>query len=323
MKQVLITGCAGFIGFHTCLKMIKVGWTVYGIDCMFEDVNTDFKQKRLKQLISKGLKFQKIDLSKKSETVNYFNTVDPEVIIHLAARTGVRASIETPNAYIDANITGFCNVCEAIKDRTLHLIYASSSSVYGKSDQIPYQENLKSDAPVSVYAATKKANELLAHYYAEFYQLTMTGLRFFTVYGPWNRKDMAVYLFLDAISQQNPIRLFNHGKMKRDFTYVEDIVESIYRLAEKGEYLNGPMPQNAIFNIGYGEPVELETLVDEIQKNLNQQAIIRYEEIQQGDMINTWADNAALKALIGYSPKVSIQEGLKLTADWFKQSGQE
>lgn len=317
MKNILVTGCAGFIGFHLSKRLLEEGMNVIGLDNLYQDMNIDFKMERLRILLESGLKFYEKDLTFSKDLNSLFETEEIDIVVNLAARTGVRASLEFPVDYINANIIGFCNLCEAAKTQSPHIIYASSSSVYGSNATFPFSESQKTDKPVSIYAATKKSNELLAHYYSTNYGVQMTGLRFFTVYGPWNRKDMAVYLFLDAISKGESIRLFNHGEMKRDFTFVDDISESIYRLIKKDDYLKQPLPVNAVYNIGFGKPETLATLVKNIEENLEKKARIKFEKLQDGDMVNTWADNSVLNKLINYKPAISIEEGLRLTSKWF------
>lgn len=333
MAHILLTGAAGFIGYHLADKLLREGHRVTGVDNVSTDINHDFKRKRLEKLgqlseethraqaagahskeaLPGPFSFLHADISDAACMAELFQKNDFDLIIHLAARTGVRPSLEEPLSYIDSNIKGFCVVLEEAKKAQLRVVFASSSSVYGDERDFPFKEDSPANSPVSLYAVTKKSDEMLAHYYAHTFGMSITGLRFFTVYGPWNRKDMAVYLFLKAISEGRPIQLFNNGLMRRDFTFVGDIVESIFRLATE----QNPPSGFFTYNIGNGHPIYLIDLVRNIESNLQKKAIIEYRDIQPGDMVDTWADSSALFERIHFKPQVSLAEGIAKTTSWF------
>jgi UDP-glucuronate 4-epimerase len=247
-----------------------------------------------------------------------FHKNDFDVVINLAAQAGVRYSLENPHAYIESNIDGFLNILEGCRHGGVdHLVYASSSSVYGSNKEMPFKTSDRVDHPVSLYAATKKSNELMAHTYSHLYGIPATGLRFFTVYGPWGRPDMALFIFTKAIVEGKPIQVFNHGEMQRDFTYIDDIVESITRLIPKTPESNNRAPHN-LFNIGHNSPVKLMDFIHEIEKNLGKEADKQMMPIQPGDVPATWADVSDLFEMIDYKPKVGIEEGVKAFIDWYK-----
>ena len=334
--KILITGVAGFIGFHVAKKLIKEGEKVFGIDNLNSYYDQNLKKNRLKELekISKNrgniFKFLFGDISDKEFIRTAFEESKPDIVINLAAQAGVRYSLENPSAYIDANIVGFSNILEACRNNKIkNLIYASSSSVYGGNKKMPFSETDSVDHPVSLYAASKKANELMAHTYSHLYGLSAIGLRFFTVYGPWGRPDMALYLFTKAILEEKPIEIFNYGKMKRDFTFIDDIVESIFRLIKNPaspnkefNYLN-PDPSSSwcshrIFNIGNSSPVELMDYINELEVALGKNAIRKFLPIQKGDVEATYADTSLLTEWIGFSPKTSIKSGIYKFVEWYK-----
>ena len=330
-KKILITGAAGFIGFHLSKRLIQEDYQVTGIDNMNDYYDVDLKNARL-DILLKGdsFRFEKIDLVERDRILDLFTSVGFDYVVNLAAQAGVRYSIINPYAYIDSNISGFMNVLEACRHNPVeHLIFASSSSVYGANTRMPFSVHHNVDHPVSLYAATKKANELMAHTYANLYHIPCTGLRFFTVYGPWGRPDMALYLFTKAIFDGQPIDVFNHGKMKRDFTYVDDIVEGIVRLIPKipvaNQNWNGddPDPSSSfvpyrIYNIGNNHPVELMKFIETIEQHVGRKAIKNFMEIQKGDVPATYADVDDLMNDVGFRPNTSIEDGISEFVKWYK-----
>jgi len=346
MKNILVTGAAGFIGFHLVKRLIKENYHVLGLDNINDYYSTDLKYDRLASLgIDKGtitddkpvssadhsnLKFIKTDLENKAVIDELFADAGFDVIINLAAQAGVRYSLEDPYRYIDSNITGFLNLLEAARHHPVdHLIYASSSSVYGANTSMPFSTSDNVDHPMSLYAASKKSNELMAHTYSNLFDIPTTGLRFFTVYGPWGRPDMALFLFTEAMLNDEPIKVFNHGNMERDFTYVNDIVEGIKRLIPKPPAPNpdwtGEDPDPAtsfapyrIFNIGNSNPVHLMDFIHEIENQLGIEAEKNMMPMQPGDVPKTWADVDDLFEYIDFKPKVGVKEGIKNFIDWYK-----
>ncbi|MEC9096459.1 MAG: NAD-dependent epimerase/dehydratase family protein [Planctomycetota bacterium] len=327
--KVLVTGAAGFIGFHLCLRLLHEGFNVYGIDSLNQYYDVRLKQSRLDQLKEfEQFEFEQMDLVE-SELASSLFARGFDTVVHLAAQAGVRHSLKHPRDYIDANVVGFMNVLEGCRHSDVgHLIYASSSSVYGASTELPFSENGNTDHPISLYAATKKANELMAHSYSHLYQLPTTGLRFFTVYGPWGRPDMALYIFAKAITDGEPIRLFNSGNMRRSFTYVDDVVEPIFRLLKATPTPDGAWSSDApktassnapyrILNIGGGEVVELGRFVELIEQHLGKVAIKELLPMQPGDIPATSVDIAALEATTEFIPQVSIEEGIRRFCEWF------
>ncbi len=330
MKKVLVTGAAGFIGFSVCNELIRLGVEVYGIDNLNNYYDPKLKKSRLEILSKKGMQFSKIDLSDKEKVDNVFDRFKPSTVINLAAQAGVRYSLENPHAYINSNIVGFLNILEGCKNNSVeHLIYASSSSVYGLNKSFPFSENHNVDHPISLYAASKKSNEAMAHCYSHIFNLPCTGLRFFTVYGPWGRPDMALYIFTKKILSGNSIDVYGHGKMKRDFTYIDDIVEGVIRLIDKPSKGNkewsgiNPNPSSssapwAIFNIGNNKPIKLEYFISLIEKNLGKKAIKNYLEMQPGDVSETTANIKNLNQIIGFKPSTSIEDGIPKFISWYK-----
>ena len=330
MDKVLVTGAAGFIGFNLCNELIRLGIEVYGIDNLNNYYDPSLKQSRLDILLQKGIGFSKADLSDKNRIEKLFHDFKPTIVINLAAQAGVRYSLENPHAYINSNIVGFLNILEGCKKYSIeHLIYASSSSVYGLNKNFPFSENHNVDHPVSLYAASKKSNEAMAHSYSHIYGLPSTGLRFFTVYGPWGRPDMALYIFTKKILANEPIDVFGHGKMKRDFTYISDIVEGIIKLMDKPTKKNKswsgekPSPSSssapwAIFNIGNNKPTELEYFISIIERTLGKKAIKNYLEMQPGDVSETAADIDNLNKITGFKPSISIEDGIPKFISWYK-----
>jgi UDP-glucuronate 4-epimerase len=313
--KVLVTGAAGFIGYHVASRLLSAGWRVTGIDNLNTYYDPRLKRARLERLERlAGFEFQLIHLADRAATEALFARREFDAIVHLAAQAGVRHSLDDPHAYTESNITGFLNVLEgARRRRTPHLIYASSSSVYGGNFKIPFSIHDRCDAPVSLYAATKRANELMAHCYTHLFQIPTTGLRFFTVYGPWGRPDMAPYRFARAIDLGLPIDIYNYGRMLRDFTYVDDVVESVVRLIERG-------PRGyRLFNIGGGSPAPLMEFVRALEAALGKRARKRFLPMQQGDVVSTHADVEDLYAWIGYRPSTPLTSGIARFISWYRE----
>ena len=330
--KILVTGAAGFIGFHTCVKLVNLGHEVYGIDNINDYYNPNLKYDRLNELgfnksdskISKNeiqstkynkLRFSKIDLVDHKYLNFLFKKENFEVVCNLAAQAGVRYSIKNPKAYIDSNISGFLNILEGCRNHKVkHLVYASSSSVYGENKKVPFAITDNVDCPISLYAATKKSNELMAYTYGHLYGFKTTGLRFFTVYGPWGRPDMAYYLFAEAISNNQPIKLFNNGDMERDFTYIDDIVNGVTKIIEKNVYLR---EHYKIYNIGNNKTENLKDFISVIEDVLGKKATKEMHPMQQGDVPQTFADISELIKDYGYQPKTSINKGLESFLKWY------
>lgn len=314
---ILITGCAGFIGSHVARRLLEEGRFIVGLDNMNNYYDVTLKMSRLKLLEHSSFVFRQGNLEDRGLVEQIFEQWQPKVVINLAAQAGVRYSLDNPHAYIDSNIVGFTNVLEACRHyKVEHLIYASSSSVYGLNTKLPYSTADTVDHPISLYAATKKANELLAHTYSHLFGLPTTGLRFFTVYGPWGRPDMALFLFTKAILEGTPIRVYNDGKMKRDFTYIDDIVEGIVRLIPLKPRPN-PVPYK-IYNIGNHDPVNLMTFIETIEQRLGKVGVKQLMPIQPGDVPETYADVTDLMADTGFKPDTSIETGISKFIDWYK-----
>ncbi|MEQ8363087.1 MAG: NAD-dependent epimerase [Cyclobacteriaceae bacterium] len=329
-KQVLVTGASGFIGFHLSKRLLQVGYTVMGIDNMNDYYEVSLKQSRLDLLKEiEGFEFRQLSIGDKEQLDQLFKDYSFSFVVNLAAQAGVRYSITNPQAYIDSNIQGFINILEACRhNRPQHLVYASSSSVYGANTKMPFSVHHNVDHPLSLYAATKKANELMAHTYSSLYNLPTTGLRFFTVYGPYGRPDMALFLFTKAILEGKPIDVYNHGKMKRDFTYVEDIVEGILKLLPEAPVGNkawsGEAPDPAtsfapyrVFNIGNNKPVELLEFIEVLEEKLGKKAVKNFMALQPGDVPETYADIDALEKEVGFRPSTSIEDGIGKFVDWY------
>ncbi|MCH9633638.1 MAG: UDP-N-acetylglucosamine 4-epimerase [Chlamydiae bacterium] len=311
MKRVLITGCAGFIGFHLALALKKLGFDVLGFDNYNDYYCIQLKKDRSDLLKEKGISILTGDLVNKSSLEKAYKEFNPTHVVHLAAQAGVRYSLVNPDAYIQSNIVGFTNLLEVMKkDPSVPLIYASSSSVYGDSTQTPYSENSDTDTPINLYGATKKANELIAYAYHSLYGNRMIGLRFFTVYGPWGRPDMAYYHFSEKILAQAPIPVYEGAKIQRDFTYIDDIVDGIIRAMNCSEKFE-------VFNLGNHTPILLNTFIETLETALDKQAIKNYMPKAAGDMEVTHADLTKSHLKLGYVPKTNIQQGLKSFADWF------
>lgn len=328
--SVLVTGVAGFIGMHVARKLLDCGEQVIGVDSLSNYYDVRLKQARLDILkTNKRFIFHHLDISDSLGFLNLWKQSDAQAIIHLAAQAGVRHSIENPRAYIDSNVVGFFNILEACRLKPVkHLVYASSSSVYGNSTQLPFSEHDSVNHPISLYAATKKSNELMAHAYSHLFHIPTTGLRFFTVYGPWGRPDMSPILFADAIVEGRPINVFNHGKMQRDFTFIDDVTESVLRVLDKpatpeadSMVLNSnPASSTApyrIFNIGNHSPISLLSFIEKLENILGQKAIKNFLPMQPGDLVETAANVRALTEWIGFEPSTSIEYGLERFVDWY------
>jgi len=328
---ILITGAAGFIGYHTASRLKAAGQHVIGIDNMSPYYDPRLKSARRERLVDAGIDIETVDLADHDATMAVFARTSPKVVIHLAAQAGVRYSLENPLAYRDSNLSGFLHVLEGCRHHGVeHLIYASSSSVYGANHTYPFGEDDPVDHPLSLYAATKKANEAMAHAYAHLYGLPVTGLRFFTVYGPWGRPDMAYYIFTRKILAGEPIPVFGQGQMQRDFTYIDDIVDGIMALAGKpasgNPDWNPAAPDRAtspapwrIYNIGNNRPTELEYFIDVLEQNLGSRAIREYHPMQKGDVVRTAADITALNTATGFAPSTPIEEGIPRFVDWYRR----
>lgn len=316
--KYLVTGAAGFIGFYTAKRLLEQGHQVVGLDNLNDYYDPELKQYRLAQLTPfKNFTFVELNLANREGMADLFFTEKFDRVIHLAAQAGVRYSIQNPFAYVDSNLVGMMTILEGCRhNKVQHLVYASSSSVYGMNDKIPFSEEDQVDNPVSLYAATKKSNELMAHSYAKLYNLPVTGLRFFTVYGPAGRPDMAPWLFTEAILKGSPIKVFNHGKMMRDFTYIDDIVEGVIRIQEI-------IPTNEIpyslFNIGNNEPIQLSRFIAAIETATSKSAEKIMLDMQPGDVERTYADTARLEEAVDYKPKTEIEYGIQQFVDWYKE----
>ena len=331
-EKILITGAAGFIGFHLAKKLLDQSYEILGIDNLNDYYDPKLKLSRL-EILNKyeHFTFQKIDLKERELVEAVFKEYQPDYAINLAAQAGVRYSIENPHAYVDSNLMGFINILEACRNHPVkHLLYASSSSVYGGNKVVPFSTEHQVDHPVSLYAATKKSNELMAHTYSHLYNIPTTGLRFFTVYGPWGRPDMAYFSFTKKILAGESINVFNHGKMERDFTYIDDIVEGLEKLIhqppagnphwdEEKDPLSESFAPYKIYNIGNNQPVALETFISTLEDKLGKKAAKNYMEMQPGDVVRTYADVEDLEKDINFKPCTTISEGLEKFVQWYKE----
>ncbi len=330
-KNILVTGAAGFIGFHLCERLLQEGHRVTGIDNLNTYYDVNLKLDRLAELgigrqagewqvVTESTKypdfqFVRLNLEDKSDIDELFDTFKFDIVINLAAQAGVRYSIENPDVYMRSNITGFYNLLEACRHHPVqHLVFASSSSVYGDSDDVPFREDANVDNPISLYAATKKSNELMAYTYSHLYGIPVTGLRFFTVYGPWGRPDMALSLFTERIARGEPIKVFNEGNLSRDFTYIDDIVQGVVLTMGKVPDIQ---PAYRILNIGNNAPVILMDFIRAIEKALGKKAKMEMLPMQPGDVHRTWADVSRLKNLTGYEPQVGVEEGVRKFVEWW------
>ncbi|RDB33083.1 NAD-dependent epimerase [Exiguobacterium sp. RIT594] len=331
-SKILVTGAAGFIGVHLSNQLTNHGYSVIGLDNMNTYYDLNLKKDRLVQLNdNKNFTFVECDLTDRERINKIFEEHRPVIVINLAAQAGVRYSIENPYAYLDSNLTGFLNILEACRNYPVeHLLYASSSSVYGGNKIAPFSTNHNVDHPVSLYAATKKSNELMAHTYSHLYNIPTTGLRFFTVYGPWGRPDMAYFSFTKDILEGNPIKVFNHGKMERDFTYIDDIVEGIVKLIplapeknpdwdESIDELGASFAPYRVYNIGNNSPVPLMKFINVLEEKIGKEANKQYMEMQPGDVLRTYADVSELERDIDFKPSTSIEDGLGKFVEWYKE----
>jgi len=331
LKTYLVTGAAGFIGFHFSKYLLDRGIHVVGLDNVNDYYSVQLKRDRLAQLQNNDqFDFVEADLIDRQAVDHVFSENKFDRVVHLAAQAGVRYSLTNPRAYIDSNIVGFINILESCRHAEVpHLTYASSSSVYGGSTQMPFSVHQNVDHPLSLYAATKKANELMAHTYSHLYRLPTTGLRFFTVYGPWGRPDMALFLFTKAILAGEPIDVFNHGRMQRDFTYIDDIVEGVYRTSEQIAESNtewssdSPDPGSSdapyrLYNIGNNQPVELSHFIEVIEQSVGVKAIRNMLPMQPGDVPATYADISDLEEAVGFRPSTSIEDGIRQYVRWYQ-----
>ncbi len=329
--RILITGAAGFIGFHVAQKLLARGDAVVGLDNLNAYYDVSLKEARLERLRgSSGFEFERVDLADAAEVDRVFDRDRFDAVVNLAAQAGVRYSIENPRAYVAANVDGFLNVLEGARRRKAgHLVYASTSSIYGLNTSMPFREEQNTDHPVSLYAATKKANEAMAHSYAHLFRIPCTGLRFFTVYGPWGRPDMALFKFTKSILADEPIPVFNEGRMVRDFTYVDDIVEGVVRVVDRpaapDPSWSGDRPGAAtssapwrIFNIGNNQAVELMTYIRALEAALGRKAKLELLPMQQGDVAATEADTAALERETGFRPHTSVEDGVRRFVAWYR-----
>ena len=330
--RYLVTGTAGFIGYHVAERLLARGDEVTGLDNVNDYYDVRLKHARMARLEGKqGYDFIKLDVSDREGMEQVFAQRKPEVVIHLAAQAGVRYSLTNPHAYVQSNLAGFMNIIEGCRRQQVrHLVYASSSSVYGGNTRQPFSIHDNIDHPVSMYAASKKANELMAHTYSHLYELPTTGLRFFTVYGPWGRPDMAMFLFTKAILEGKPIDVFNHGKMRRDFTFIDDIVEGVVRTADRVATPNPAYSSDApdpgtssapyrVYNIGNDNPVELMDMIAVLERVLGRTAEKHMLPLQPGDVPATWADVGDLTRAVGFKPATSIEEGIRRFVSWYRE----
>lgn len=318
--SILVTGAAGFIGFHLCRRLLERGEDVVGIDNLNDYYPVSLKLARLGELEPYvNFRFIRCDIADRRELPALFDHNCFDTVVNLAAQAGVRYSLENPFAYVDSNLVGFVNILECCRHNNVrHLVYASSSSVYGGNEKVPFSEDDMVDAPVSLYAATKKSNELMASCYTKLYGFAASGLRFFTVYGPWGRPDMAPMLFADAITHGRPIKIFNNGDMLRDFTYVDDIVEGVLRVMNHLPSEGQDGRRHSVYNIGCSQPVHLMDFVSEMEQALGIEAVKEFLPMQPGDVYQTYADTSRLQKEIGYKPSVSLHDGIAEFIEWYR-----
>jgi UDP-glucuronate 4-epimerase len=329
--KVLVTGAAGFIGMHVCERLLARGDEVVGVDNLNDYYDVALKEARLARLTPNArFKLSRLDIADREGIAALFAAERPQRVVNLAAQAGVRYSLQNPHAYVDSNVVGFVNILEGCRHNGVeHFVYASSSSIYGGNERMPFSEHDNVDHPVSLYAATKKANELMAHTYSHLFNLPTTGLRFFTVYGPWGRPDMALFLFTKAILEDRPIDVFNHGKMRRDFTYIDDIAEGVVRVLDRPPQANPefnkqtPDPATSwapyrVFNIGNNQPVELMDYIEALELAMGKTAKKNFLPLQDGDVPATYADTSELKRITGFSPAMPVTEGVRLFVEWYR-----
>jgi UDP-glucuronate 4-epimerase len=329
--KVLVTGAAGFIGMHVCERLLARGDEVVGVDNLNDYYDVALKEARLARLTpDPRFRFFRLDIADREGIAALFATERPQRVVNLAAQAGVRYSLENPHSYVDSNVVGFVNILEGCRHNGVeHFVYASSSSIYGGNERMPYSEHDNVDHPVSLYAATKKANELMAHTYSHLFKLPTTGLRFFTVYGPWGRPDMAYFLFTRAILAGRPINVFNHGKMRRDFTYIDDITEGVVRVldrvpqADPGFDRQTPDPATSwapyrVFNIGNNQPVDLMVFIAALEQALGKTATKNFLPMQDGDVPATYADTTEIVREVGFSAGMPVDEGIRRFVDWYR-----
>ncbi|MDP2132733.1 MAG: NAD-dependent epimerase [Sulfuritalea sp.] len=329
--KVLVTGAAGFIGMHVCQLLLSRGDEVVGVDNLNDYYDVALKEARLARLTpNPRFRLARLDIADREGIAALFAQERPQRVINLAAQAGVRYSLQNPHAYVDSNVVGFVNILEGCRHNGVeHFVYASSSSIYGGNERMPFSEHDNVDHPVSLYAATKKANELMAHTYSHLFALPTTGLRFFTVYGPWGRPDMALFLFAKAILEDRPIDVVNHGKMRRDFTYIDDIAEGVIRVldrppqADPGFDKQVPDPATSwapyrVFNIGNHQPVELMAYIEALEQALGKAAQKNFLPLQDGDVPATYADTTELNRITGFSPATPVTEGVRRFVDWYR-----
>lgn len=321
--KILVTGAAGFIGMHVCARLLNRGDEVIGLDNLNDYYDVSLKESRLAQLEHyPNFHFIRMDIADRDETARIFEQIKPKRVIHLAAQAGVRYSLKNPLAYADSNLVGFVNILEGCRHAKVeHFVYASSSSVYGGNTKIPFAEGDNVDHPISLYAATKKANELMAYSYSHLYGLPSTGLRFFTVYGPWGRPDMAYYSFTKAILDGHPIDVFNHGQLQRNFTYIDDITEGVVRVLDKPAIpkVAAHDTPHRIFNIGNHDPVSLLNFIETLEQELGRKAIKNFLPMQPGDVHMAYADTTQLQEWVGFTANTPLKDGLHQFVGWYKQ----
>ena len=329
--KILVTGAAGFIGMHVCQLLLARGDDVIGVDNLNDYYDVALKEARLARLApNPRFRFFRLDIADRDGIAALFAKERPQRVVNLAAQAGVRYSLQNPHAYVDSNVVGFVNILEGCRHAGVeHFVYASSSSIYGGNERMPFSEHDNVDHPVSLYAATKKANELMAHTYSHLFNLPTTGLRFFTVYGPWGRPDMALFLFTKAILEGRPIDVFNHGKMRRDFTYIDDIAEGVIRVLDHPPQANPDFDKQApdpatswapyrLFNIGNHQPVELMAYIEALEQALGRTAARNFLPLQDGDVPATYADTSELSRVTGFSPATPVTEGVRRFVDWYR-----
>ncbi|MCK9388178.1 MAG: NAD-dependent epimerase [Sulfuritalea sp.] len=329
--KVLLTGAAGFIGMHVCERLLARGDEVIGVDNLNDYYDVALKEARLARLTpNPRFRLSRLDIADRDGIAALFASERPQRVINLAAQAGVRYSLQNPHAYVDSNVVGFVNILEGCRHSGVeHFVYASSSSIYGGNERLPFSEHDNVDHPVSIYAATKKSNELMAHTYSHLFNVPTTGLRFFTVYGPWGRPDMALFLFTKAILEDRPIDVFNHGKMRRDFTYIDDIAEGVIRVLDRPPQANPdfdkqvPDPATSwapyrVFNVGNNQPVELMAYVDALEQALGKKATRNFLPLQDGDVPATYADTTELNRVTGFVPKTPVVDGVRRFVDWYR-----